>query len=496
LLLTAAAAQIFTFTRFELLQIHTPFSLNFGEGHLVWMAMQITNAHAAYQPVDHIPFIVYPYMPLYMLVVRLLNSGNLLMTGRWITLGSTLALTGIVGGTVLASTPKAPMQWKLAGAAASVGLLLTMNSVIVCAPLMRIDMLALLFSIAGFATFILLGRQQAGSYAGPMFFVLAVFTKQVCIAAPIACLSVGLLANWRQTFRAYGAAVVLGLAGLAGGSLFYGRLFLSHTITYNVAPYNLRNGLSRPLFHLIAGLPFVIIAMASAITILIRAAHSGEGWLAWLRMRMQASLFDRAVISGCAYFAMSTALLPLIGKWGADVNYFLDWDIASAFLAGLFVFKMMNGRRGEGVWKRLLLASLLVPAVFVFVLIDLYPAILTTVRTNAEAQSIPAAQAARVVEMIRETPGTVFSEDMLLSLMGGKPPIIEMASVNYMRMKGRWDDRPLVEMIDQRRFGLIVSYGIDNIDRYSPDMTVAISRNYILSEHLGEYYLFRPAPRQ
>jgi hypothetical protein len=495
-LLVTGVVQVLVFTGFEYWQIHIPFPNNLGEGHALWMAMQITNRHVAYQSTDHFPYIFYPYTPLYMVAVHLLNGGDLWMTGRWLSLVSTLALSCIAGLTVFASAPKAEERWRLAGAAATMGLILASKSVVKWTPLMRVDMMALMFSVAGLSAFILMRRRQAGLYIAMGFFLLSVFTKQVCIGAPAACLIAGLVDNWRATLRALGVAVALGLAGMAGCTWFYGKLFFSHTFLYNLAPYTPRHGLLAPMFHLIQGLPYVLIAVASARALAKRAAVPEAGWLAGLQARIQANILDRALFAGLLYFAITTAMLPLIGKRGSDVNYFLEWDVASALLAGLFVLKLVEAWKEEIVWKpSKVMTYLLVPCAIVLTMTYVDPGILAAVREPEETRNLPTAQAERVIEMIRATPNIVFTEDMLLSILGGKTPAIVVDGLNFMGMKGRWDERPFVEMIDRQQFGLIVSMDINNPDRYSPATTEAINRAYVLSERVGIYQIYRPRPK-
>jgi hypothetical protein len=107
------------------------------------------------------------------------------------------------------------------------------------------------------------------------------------------------------------------------------------------------------------------------------------------------------------------------------------------------------------------------------------------------------ADAARVVQLIHDTPGLVFCEDMLLSVKAGKPLIVELASVIYMAKTGKWDERPFVAMLAQQRFGVIVVTDFDNgaqEDRYSPAMRAAIQRAYAVSERIGEFGIYRPRP--
>jgi hypothetical protein len=491
-LLIVVGLHALIFVGAEMWNIQRAFSLNYAEGHVLWMAMQMGDRHLAYQRVDRPPYVAYPYTPLYMLTVRLLSRGSLLMTGRWLSTGSALALAWILAWTIFECLPgHCPVAWKLASAGFGAIVPLTVDNVIFCASLMRVDVLALLLSFAGLAVFITKGRKPVGQFVAVALFVLAVFTKQTALPAPAACLIAGLLASRRWTIRAYSFGGLLGIAGLAGFTGVFGKLFLWHIFIYAGGPYSLGRGLFAIFEHLRANMPMAVLAAAVALQLASRATAARVGWVRFCQHRLSSDRYDRATIIGCLYWVLATLWLLTIGNDGADVNYFLDWDTGCGFLAGLFLFRLL------ATWKvrsapsaGSVTPSLLVAGVLLF---SLGNATIAFPGPHARAdRALEDAQAARIVQLIRETPGPVFSDDPLLCLMGEKPLVIEPATVNFMRRLGRWDERPFVMMLEQRVFGLIIAGDIANRQRFSPAQIKAIETAYMPAERIGEYSIYRP----
>ena len=497
-LVALACLQILMFVVIEVRLVRKPSTSSYGEGPVQWMAMQILDRHLAYQPIDRIPYVVYPYPPLYMLTARFLShfAGDLLLTGRSLSAASALAIALIIGLTVFLGLPThAPKRWRLASATFGGAQLLLMWSVITYAPIMRVDMLALLFSFSGFIVFIFAGRRQTGQYAAVALFILALFTKQTALPIPITCLIAGLLVNWRQTVRAYALGAVLGIAGLAYFTAYFGGTFLYHIFTYNIAEFSFRHALIQIAQHVCEQFPLAVVATATCLGVWNGKAAAHSGWLPFLRKRLTGNLYGRTAVMGGVHLALATVWALSVGRIGSDINYFLEWDIGCCLLAGLFVFRLLATWKATRVPSPIETVSyLLVPSITLFAVISLLPMVFPQALVGA-IQLQDNADTARVVQMIHDTPGPVLSEDALLSIKAGKPVIAELETVNFQRRMGKWDERPLVEMLEQQRFGLVVVMEITS-QRYSPSMEAAIESAYVLSERIGGYSIYRPRPHQ
>jgi len=495
-LLAGACLQSGMFASLEVRSLHKNYSAEYAEGHVLWMAMQMADRHTAYQPIDRLPFVLFPYTPLYMLTTRAVGmlTGDLLLAGRALSLACTLAISLVLGLTVFGClSRRASLLWRWAAAGFAGTQFLLMQSVVLCAPIMRVDMLALCFAYAGLAVFICAGRRQLGQCVAVALFVLAVFTKQIMLPIPLTCLMVGLLDNWRQTVRAYALGAVLGIAGLAACISYFGGNFLNHVFFYNAAPFSIWHGLQQVAEHLHQNLSLAAVAAAACFGVWKRGTAAASTWSRF-RHGLRNNLYFRAVVVAAVHFAATTAWLLSIGKHGSAINYFLEWDMGACLLGGLFVFRLLatwkttGTRSGTGALAYLLLPSMTILAVLSSIL-------MVSPSRQADWDRRQTISAAHVIQAIRDTPGPVFSEEMLLALKAGKPLIAEMASATFMAQEGKWDERPLVKMMEEQRFGLVVVRDLDNKDLYTPAMKAAVEGAYIFVEQSGVCNLYRPRPR-
>ena len=240
-LLGAAFLLTLIFLAAEIRLVRIPSQQDYGEGHILWLSKQILNTAQAYKPLDTLPYVAYPYTPLYMLAARLANLvfRDPLIAGRSLSLLSTLGIGVALGLTVaLSSRPRTPLLVRAASAAFAGVLPLMMDSVAGWGSLMRVDMLALLLMQAGLGIYITLGKQERWQYAAAFLFVLALFTKQTMLSAPLACLSFGFFADRKKTLRVGALAAALALAV----AWFLNRVtsggFLTNILDYNVNPFS------------------------------------------------------------------------------------------------------------------------------------------------------------------------------------------------------------------------------------------------------------------
>jgi hypothetical protein len=188
--------------------------------------------------------------------------------------------------------------------------------------------------------------------------------------------------------------------------------------------------------------------------------------------------------------ALALAGTASIGKMGSNYNYFLAWDISICLLCGLFMFRMLAAWNRGGNTARitaaaciLLLLGLLLPS----------KTLLLGLRPWDAYGPIPAE--VEITREIRQAPGPVFSENLVLLIQAGKPVEAESSTVTYLTLLGRWDERPYVQLFDSQYFSLLVANDIHFREHYSVAVTSAIERNYVREKQLGEYSIYRPMHR-
>ncbi|MEO7365182.1 MAG: hypothetical protein ABIW03_02580, partial [Sphingomicrobium sp.] len=176
--------------------VRYPFGLDYGEG-IVWQqALRIASGHA-YGSIDQYPAIVFHYPPVFHLLsvfVAALFGLDQLAAGRVVSLTATMLIGGFAGLIVFRC-----LREEAGSAAASIcgligGLVVfTIWHVLLWAPLMRVDMVAIAFSFAGVWLGIMALHRPAAIHVAALCFVAAVYTKQTSVVAPAATFLILLL---------------------------------------------------------------------------------------------------------------------------------------------------------------------------------------------------------------------------------------------------------------------------------------------------------------
>jgi hypothetical protein len=98
--------------------------------------------------------------------------------------------------------------------------------------------------------------------------------------------------------------------------------------------------------------------------------------------------------------------------------------------------------------------------------------------------------------LVAAAPGDVFDEDMTHVLLAGKRIYIQPFEFSEEARLGRWDQRPFLQTIEQRRFGLVVTTRrltpTLQFSRYTPEMMAALTVNYCLMQQTANYFVYQP----
>ena len=489
-----AAASLLTllFAIAEIRLSRLPFQRDYGEGHVLWLTQQILDTHQAYRSLDSLPWVVCPYTPGYMVASRLVGAlgGDLLAAGRGLSLVSTMGIGATIFLTILFATPaRFPLLWRLAGAAFGGAAPFAMDGVLRWASLMRVDMLALFFMYSGLAVYIVLGKRERWQFAAGALFLLALFTKETMLSGPLACLVFGLLTCPGKTIRVYASMAVVGLAGVFWLNAVTQGGFLTHIAQYNRNPFSWRFACMQVYQHVHDLLPSVVIGATAFLGVLNPVAIRRSGWRRFLQIR-SGRPYERAVLVAGLNGVLAAILMLAIGKVGANVNYFLGWDISTGLLCGLLVFRLLAtwetraqlAKRGSLILAALLVSAVLVPA----------KGLAGALLPNAERQAIAQDDAAAIA-ILRATSGPVLSENLLLLFQAGKAVEVEPATLTYIANAGQWDERPYVRLLDRGYFRLLVTNDLDPADFYTPAVKASIERAYVMQRKVGHYTIYRPA---
>ena len=483
------AAGALAFVLQSAIAVRTDSELDYGEGIVLWQAANVTNWKRAYRPIEQYPHIVFHYPPLFHLTSRAVApfTNTLLQAGR---LTSVLSLAGtcLIAALLTAWTmpPGGGGFARFVGAFAA-GTLVFTTPMWTWGVLMRVDMLSIFLTVCGVALFVLARRRPALSFLAFVFFVAAVYTKQTSFAAPVACFLLAFIERPRRALQLLGFSTALGLVVLAMLYTATDGVILRHLITYNQNPYYPQQIFIRLRYHgqylvgplLIAGL-FPIALLRTRKTRLITR----------LRIALRRTLFERCVLVVAVYFWLSAIIAAAtISKQGASDNYFLEMDLVACWLSGLFVAWL--ARRASFKPRR---AFVYLQMIVVFVLMLQCVTSFRQVAAIVRSYQHPSIDRSHeVVNFIKQLPGEVYSEDMIILVQAGKEVPAEPAIISALAEDGKWDESGFIERIRRGQFSaVVIRWTLDNPQRFRKPIAQAIEERYYLIDDFYPFKVYLP----
>lgn len=457
-----------------------PYGLDYGEG-IIWQQAVLIPGPRMYGDIAQFPYLVFHYPPFYHLVVRGVATLGMTMlaAGRTVSLACTLAIGGLVTALVVqVMPPRTSGRW--VGGAIGGLTFFCWWPVLVWAPLMRVDMLAIALSLTGLLCVMQGNRHPALSYAGMTAFVLATFTKQTSFAAPIAAMAVLLIVDRRVAVRMLAFGLVLGGSGFALLMGVSDGRFLDHILLYNINRFNL-GAMFRVLLVEILQLGFIVLGLlgvpAAWMSNIAARHHAGSPSRADGRCTCNLSILT-------LYLCFSTASLVSLGKSGATLNYAVECMgvlsvLVGTLMAALIEVDVRKARKGQRT--PIVLASL--PLLFVL------QVAFTPNTAMRRATDVQSADINSLVARIKSADKPVLSDDMVAVMQAGKEVVWEPAIFAELASTGRWDERPLVDMILAHRFAFIVTQdepgSLTYNSRYTSAVSAAITTSYPVTEVLA-----------
>jgi hypothetical protein len=182
------------------------------------------------------------------------------------------------------------------------------------------------------------------------------------------------------------------------------------------------------------------------------------------------------------YGLAALVIAATAGKSGSSLNYLLELSTAMALAAGF----LLAALRPHPRLHLATLAALLAQAV----LLLLFPHPYFAITAGQTDDPGPEQRLARLVEEAR---GPVLAdEDAGFLPLTGRPIELQPFELSQLSYAGRWDQTPLLEVIAQRRYALILIYTVPDIPvveyRWTPEMLAAIDRSYVVQEKISRSY--------
>lgn len=474
------------------LAVSFPYAFDYGEG-VVWQQMRDMMTGQAYAPIHIYPAVAYEYPPIFHFFTAAVTATlrlDPLYAGRLVSVAST-AVCAVLIGRLTYCAVNCETRVTTWGAALFASLIFaTLPVVGAWALLMRVDLLACAFTLAGMLLASRAPRSVAAAVAAGLMFTLAIYTRQTCLPAPVAAFLVLFTVYPGRAWVMAGVGMGSGLAALAAAEITAGGGFLLNIITYNV---------NRIIWEHAYALGMVLLANVAVISIAIMGAAIALrvlGISRWtdLPLRRAGNSRDtpahRVVLAIVVLtLALKTATLPAILKSGASDNYLIDWFSELAILVGIAVVPLW--RAAQRLPAR--------PGVLLFALVGVGLPL-----QAVEAAAFPDFAAAKaktraldaIVAYIRRSPRPIISDDATLLLRAGQPLRWEPAIVAELGSAGRYDEASFVAMIRDHRFGFFVTDG-DRGDllfdqRFNPAVAAEINRSYPRRLHVAGRTLHFP----
>ncbi len=460
-----------------------PGQLDYGEGPILQIALRVARGQTMYPPLDQgYPYVIASYLPGYYLLSALAVklTGASFLGGRVVSCLAALTIAACVGLIVHRRTGSRY------AALASGGTVLAIPVYLVWATLMRIDMAALAFAVAGFYLFTREKRLPA-----VVLFSLGLFTRRTAVGPIVAAFSgLVLQRKWRTAFG-WAAA----LAGLTAALLIAAQLITRggmyeqlrwHTSTSLGKSWSwgqlldlLHKGwLNWPVYY--------VVSAVGAVWCLVRRPHRDLGiWslVAW-------------------------AIYLTSGRIGSTYNYFLEPFAVGMTCVGVLI--------GEALGAAVKAPERAAPALRVLALGVMGALALQMVRTDTKMnwtlqviRPYASGEAtALAVEALRAAPEMVMCEDVgLIELAGkeipfdpfeftmlaragainGEPVLEDVREGRYSLFITRFDVKQMTAVIGDPRFGFV-------FDRFPAEMVRALAERYQLIAERRPYYLYVPKP--
>lgn len=479
------------------------FEMDYGEGSILGQVELFLRSGRLYKNFDDVPYILNNYPPLYQWIISLagVESANILYAGRLVSFISTIVTSIVLAYIVWMVSPKCSnhIYIKVIGSFIATLLFFSMFPVAQWIPYARIDALGLMFSTLGLAIFM---RSEGRGYLGIFsifLFVLALFTRQSLIAAPMATLSI-LLARDRHLFFKYAVIFcAVSISTLIFVEINSGGLFIRHVFLVNVTEFKLvqvrwfwqRFVEGNGFYCLVAGFGFVILTIKTYSPFLLFASNklrlSNDGNVS-LPKRVWHKLHF------LIYIGFSVLVSATVGKTGASINYLLELGLCTAILNGFFIiwtFDKFILRSDMGSARRI--------TTITFAIIILIPIqALFLLPEKISAPSINNTDQKNLFEAIALESGPVLSENMTVLAIAKKNILFQPFEFTRLSYDHIWDESKFIDMLYNHYFSLIVLKTPLDSTHYlrttflTPQAREVIKNKYKLTDQIGHYLLYRP----
>lgn len=458
---------VIIFGLYALSALTYPYSLDYGEAPLVDQAVRLAQGQNIY-PADLStpPYTIANYPPLYVLALTPFvgDPAAAFTAGRAISVGGAV-LTAVF----LALITHTFSHNRFAALVAAITFL-AIPFVVYWSSLLRIDLLALLFSMAGLW---LIARWPASRWAmigGGLLLLAAIYTRQsYALAAPLAAFAW----LWQQQ----GRRRALELAGLVAGlglilflvlTLLTSGGFFLHVVRANVNPFSWDSAAGW-LLEVAVRLPLLVLGA------LLTVAFGYKRLAGWPLL--------------AAYLLGSFLSALTIGKVGSNANYLLELSAALSLLAGA----LLAWRQEQAPWQyvAVLLLCTIQLGGMVRGTMDRYVDGDLTLRRN------DAGLIGELEILLNNTPGPILADEYMgLLTRNGRSLTLQPFEMSQLANDGVWDQTALLADLEAQMFPLVLIHHFGPFpvyrERWTPEMLAALEANYRPVQTMAGTVVYQP----
>jgi 4-amino-4-deoxy-L-arabinose transferase-like glycosyltransferase len=435
-----------------------PYQISYPEGFILNHIQSIIKGESIYRSINDYPLTVVNYPPVYLYLCAGLTklTGLSFFGGRLITFLASIFVVLLIFEITRRESDKE---------AAFISALLFIASPYIYknSPLMRVDMLGLLFSLLGMYIFIKTDTVKNTFYSIPLF-ILSLYTKPVYFSAPV-CAGIWLMSRDKKR----GVIFIL-LLIISYGIIFFILNYLTkgeffrHTFLYNLNIF----------IPLQAIKHYVLFFQFHSILIIFSVFFIFDSFV-----KRRLSIF-------LLYFIISAFTAFSVGKIGANTNYFIELIAISCILTGSCINKIKEYDQ-EKIYNLLLYASLFVQLIL-FLHIPSF--------TKPSPSKMDIENFKKLSSIISKTEGPIISEDGGILVLNKKEVIFMPFEFTQLANQKIWNQDKFLKDIKNKRFSLLllsfdIHYFFDR-ERLTPEMIENIKENYYIDNKIGDYFIYKP----
>jgi hypothetical protein len=447
-----------------------PYEIDYGEGCSMLFLSQLQTQGTYFFDINNYPFSYATYPPVFILLGWVINLfiPSMLMAMRLLSVIATCLLMVVLYLLIYNRT-----RQRLLSIIFTLSFL-SIWFVKLWAPLARVDMLVFCFTTTGLLIFQVWIRDNRRYWAF-LFFVLAFFTKQNAVLAPLSILLFSLAhKDQRKYFLSYLASYAIPILAL---------FFLLDVYTHGEAFKHLILYTAQRSFNLLIFFQGLLILL-STLAILLPLASP---------FRFVKKIWASDDLIYWLYLVLNLLSIPSVAVTGANINNFIEPALSTIILGAILSNYWIKNDSGKLHIRRPFLFFMALASLILLFSVDIFVRKLTSSPSTDDLYFIEGVyrnnrNEKKLLEAaLKKTPGDVLCEDLTLLIQNRKPVLL---GCSYpLAEQGLWNPEALVESCHKKRFS-----GIFLLKRIHamPELAACIEKNYLLKKNIGPYRLYKP----